>query len=59
MVEQDIDMDAAVKLIGKMQCPLGYKRDCMRVNKQCIAHHIEEKGEGKLPEEAKKTSRTR
>ena len=47
-------MDAAVRLVGKMQCPLGYKRDCMRVNKQCLAHHIEEKGEGKLQEEAKK-----
>ena len=39
---EQIDMAAAMKYMGRMQCPIGYKRDCMRVNKRCLARHIGE-----------------
>ena len=37
-----IDMAAAMKYMGRMQCPIGYRQDCMRVNKRCLARHIGE-----------------
>ena len=39
-----------MKYMGRMQCPRGSKKDCMRVNKVCLARHIEEDEENSAEE---------
>ena len=50
-------MAAAVKMFKQMPCPNGYRRDCLKVTKMCLARHIDDDKESQSNESATDTTK--